>query len=116
MPVTLGLHTNNIRKAFSDAFGSKITPRKQNLSELAERLSATTSGPVTSVTGRRNEGLMILVISSANGARTEHRFNVDSSLAVTDHVSKPLGQPPMSATVGISDLKGKPGFVTRKDI
>lgn len=115
MPVTLGLETNNIRKAFKDAFGSKVVPRKKNLAELAEKLSGFTSGPVTNVTGRKGVGLTILVVSSASGERMEHRFSVDSTLNVTGHESKKLGEPPLSARIGISVLQGRPTHRTRVD-
>jgi hypothetical protein len=108
MPVTLGLETNNIRKAFSDAFGSKVIPRRKNLAELADKLSTHASGPVTNVTGRKDKGLTILVVSSATGERMEHRFSVDSALNVTGHETKKLGEPPLTARVGLAALKGKP--------
>ncbi len=115
MPVTLGLETSNIRKAFSDAFGSRVTPKRKNLAELADKLSTYASGPVTNVTGRRDKGLTILVVSSASGARVEHRFSVDSELNVTGHETKKLGEPPPTARVGISELRGKPMHRTRVD-
>ena len=115
MPVTLGIKTDNIRKAFSDAFGSKVIPRKINLAQLAEKLSTYASGPVTHVTGRQGKGLTILVVSSATGERVEHRFSVDSTLSVTAHEAKKLGEPPPSARVGISVLKGKPVHRTYVD-
>ena len=108
MPVTIGLGTNNIRKAFSDAFGSMVVPRRKNLAELADKLSAYASGPVTNVTGRKDKGLTILVVSSATGERIEHRFSVDSALTVTGHDANKLGEPPLTARVGLAALKGKP--------
>jgi len=70
---------------------------------------------VTNVTGRRGNGLTILVVSSATGERIEHRFSVDAELTVTCHESKKLGEPPPTARVGISELKGKPTHRTRVD-
>ena len=89
---------------------------EKNIAELDCKLSDTASGPVTSMNGRRGNGLTILVMSSAIGERVEHRFTIDSTLNVTSHETKKFGDPPVSARVGISELKGKLGFFTRDDL